>query len=266
MRNRGKGSGAGLVILLLFLSSFGKPLAYGEPVRILSQENGSGRTFFYTAKKLGIPVLKATIRIRNGHAEGVRNLYQIEAQVVSLKIPGFMFRMNNRFTSVGEMAPFSPQRYVKEIDQEGLFIKRKKYVHTITFDPDHSKAIVEEKGGGERREVVFPSLTYDPLALFARYHLKENFPLGQEVRMSIFDGIKFRQMTFLSNQVRVKSPLLGEVEAVCLESTTAFSTFGEKEGNLRIWYTAKGDKIPILLELDLPAGMVRFELEEMKEG
>jgi hypothetical protein len=84
--------------------------------------------------------------------------------------------------------------------------------------------------------------------------------------MSIFDGVKFRQMVFHSKKSRVKSKVLGEVEAVCLESTTAFSSFGEKEGNIRIWYTADGDKIPISLELDLPVGIVRFELEEMRGG
>jgi hypothetical protein len=73
-------------------------------------------------------------------------------------------------------------------------------------------------------------------------------------------------MVFHSKRSRVKSKALGEVDAVCLESTTAFSSFGEKEGNIRIWYTANGDKIPISLELDLPVGIVKFDLDEIREG
>ena len=253
-----------LFIIILILI-FGSPAYGGGQGRDSGPENGSEKTFHYTAKKLGIPILKATIRIGNGYSEQGKNLHKIEAQVISFKVPGFMFRMNNRFTSFMKMDSFSPLRYVKEIDQEGLFIERKNYLQTITFDSILHKAIVEKKAAGEKREVFFPSQTYDPLAMFARYHLREGLPPDQEVRMSIFDGVKFRQMVFHSKRSRVKSKALGEVDAVCLESTTAFSSFGEKEGNIRIWYTADGDKIPISLELDLPVGVVRFELEEMRQ-
>ena len=253
-----------LFIIILILI-FGSPAYGGEQGRVSGPENGSEKTFHYTAKKLGIPILKATIRIGNGYSEQGKNLHKIEAQVISFKVPGFMFRMNNRFTSFMKMDSFSPLRYVKEIDQEGLFIERKNYLQTITFDSVLHKAIVEKKAAGEKREVFFPSQTYDPLAMFARYHLKENLPPDQEIRMSIFDGIKFRQMVFYSRKSRVKSKILGEVDAVCLESTTAFSSFGEKEGNIRIWYTANGDKIPISLELDLPVGVVKFDLDEIRE-
>lgn len=251
-----------ITILLVFgLSAYGREQGWSH-----GPENGPEKTFLYTAKKLGVPILKATIKIGNGYSEGGKNLYRIEAQVISLKVPGLMFRMNNRFTSLMETDPFSPVRYMKEIDQEGLFIQRKHYSETITFYPILHKAAVEKKEAGEKKEVFLPSETYDPLAMFARYHLKEGLPTDQEIRMSIFDGVKFRQMVFQSKKSNVKSKVLGEVDAVCLESTTAFSSFGEKEGNLRIWYTADKNKIPIYLELDLPVGMVRFELEEIREG
>ena len=253
-----------LFIIILILI-FGSPAYGGEQGRVSGPENGSEKIFYYTAKKLGVPILKATIRIGNGYSEQGKNLHKIEAQVISFKVPGFMFRMNNRFTSFMKMDSFSPLRYVKEIDQEGLFIERKNYLQTITFDSILHKATVEKKAAGEKREVFFPSQTYDPLAMFARYHLREGLPPDQEVRMAIFDGVKFRQMVFHSKRSRVKSKILGEVDAVCLESTTAFSSFGEKEGNIRIWYTANGDKIPISLELDLPVGVVKFDLDEIRE-
>src|SRR4030043_880190 len=198
-----------LFIIILILI-FGSPAYGGEQGRVLNPGNGSEKAFHYTAKKLGIPILKATIRIGNGYSEQGKNLHKIEAQVISFKVPGFMFRMNNRFTSFMKMDSFSPLRYVKEIDQEGLFIERKNYLQTITFDSILHKAIVEKKAAGEKREVFFPSQTYDPLAMFARYHLTSGLPPDQEVRMSIFDGVKFRQMVFYSRQSRVKSKILGE--------------------------------------------------------
>jgi hypothetical protein len=71
-------------------------------------------------------------------------------------------------------------------------------------------------------------------------------------------------MSFYSKKGKVKSKMFGEVEAVVLESSTSFSTFDDREGTIRIWYTADGRKIPILIELDLPVGDVTFELESME--
>lgn len=242
-------------------------IAYGDgekpPVRA---EPGPGKVFLYTAKKLGIPILKASIRIENGSLEQGKLFYQISANVYSSSSLGFLFRMNNRFTSMVEAETCSPVRYVKEIDQEGLLIGKKNYLQTLTFDHLNKKAVVEKTEKKEKQKINIPPGTYDPLSMFARCYLKEELHPGQDIRMSIYDGVKLRQMVFHSKKERVKSKKYGEVEAVCLESTTSFSSFGDKEGIIRIWYTADERKIPLSMELDLPVGSVRFELEEMKEG
>lgn len=248
------------------LLSFGLNAYGASPEGFAYSDHPPTKTFYYTARKLGIPILKANIRIGNGSVNGGNTLYRVDAHVVSHQLPGFMFRMNNRFTSIIEKDPFNPLQYVKRIDQEGLFIKKKRYIQTITFDSRSPKAMVEQDGEGEKKEFVFPCLALDPLALFARYHLKENLPIKQEIHMSIFDGVKFRQMVFQSHHVKVASPFLGTLEAVCLESKTVFSSFGEKEGMIRIWYTANGGRIPISMEVDLPTGVVKFELEGIQEG
>jgi hypothetical protein len=131
-----------------------------------------GKCFLYTARKFGIPILKATISIYNGSIEQGRALYQVHANVDSLPSLGLLFRMNNRFTSVIEGETCSPVRYVKEIDQEGLLIKGKKYTQTLTFDDSDKKVVVEKKGEDGRKEIPLPPGTYDPLSMFARYYLR----------------------------------------------------------------------------------------------
>jgi hypothetical protein len=174
--------------------------------------------------------------------------------------------MKNRFTATVDMGTCWPIQYVKEIDQEGLFVRNKKYAETLTFDSVRQKVVVERKGVSEKKEIQLPPETYDPLSMFARCYLKEDLYPGRDIRMSIFDGVKVRQMVFHSEEERVKSNLLGEVEAVRLESTTSFSSFGDKEGIIRIWYTADGKKNPVSLELDLPIGSIRFELVRIEEN
>jgi len=225
--------------------------------------SGTSRVFEYTATRFGVPILKATIKIEDGFLEPGKSLLQVQAFFRSLKYLRLVFRMNNRFTSTIEAETCSPIRYVKEVDQEGLLIKKRHYLHTLTFDTLHQKVVVEKMENKEKEEVSLAPDTYDPLSMFARFYLKENLHPGQDIRMSIYDGFKLRQMVFHSKQEKIQSKMYGEVEAVCLESTTSFSTFGEKEGIIRIWYINNGEKTPILMELDLPVGDVKFELESI---
>ena len=228
--------------------------------------SGLGKIFLYTAKKFGVPILRASIKIDNGSLEQGRPTYQIQADVHSLDYAGFLFRMNNRFTSTVDAETCSPIRYVKEINQEGLLIEKKNYLQILTFDYRNKKMVIERTEKKEKQEIPLQPGTYDPLSMFTRCYLKEELRPGEDIRMSIYDGVRLREMVFHSKKEKVKAKGYGEVEAVCLESVTPFTTFGDKEGIIRIWYTADGKKIPISLELDLPIGSVKFELDEVKES
>jgi hypothetical protein len=239
--------------------------AYGnEQKQIPELKPGPGKVFIYISKKFGIPILKASIKIENGSSKQGRPLYQISASVDSLHF-GFLFRMNNRFLSTVQAETCAPVRYVKDIDQQGLLIEEKHYFQTVTFDYSNKKVVAEKGEKEERQEIPISSETYDPLSMFAKYYLKEEIHPGQDIQMSIFDGVKLRQMVFSSKKGKVKSKIYGEVEAICLESNTSFSSFEDKEGKIRIWYIANGEKTPILIELELPRGHIEFELESIEK-
>jgi len=253
-----------IAILLLFGSS-----VYGNEQGVPKIEPGTGKEFLYTAKKLGVPILKASIKIENGFREEGKSYFRIHAQVDSLPNLRLFFRMKNRFTSIVEVSTYTPIRYIKEIDQGGPFVKDKHYHQTLFFDLARQKVIVEKEEHGmmtEKKEIPTSHDTFDPLSLFVRYYLKEEVRPGQDIQMSIFDGVKLRKMVFRSTKGKVELRKDREVEAICLECTTPFSTFGDQEGSIRIWYTANKEKIPIILELDLPVGNVKFELEEIRES
>ena len=251
------------ISIILLLGSVAYP--NGEK-QIPDPKPGQGKVFLYTAKKFGIPILKASIKIENGFSGQGKLIYQIHASIDSLDFLKFLFRMNNRFHSTVEAETLFPLRYVKEINQEGLLAKKKNYLQTFIFDYPNKKVIIEKQEGRERKEIPLSSEIYDPISMFAKYYFKEELHPGEDIQMSIFDGIKIRQMVFYSRKGRVKSKMYGEVEAVCLESSTSFSSFEDKEGKIRIWYTADGEKTPILIELDLPIGNIHFELESMERS
>ena len=258
--------GIGTLLLIGILSGWGSvayPNGQEQPPEL---RPGARRVFSYTAKKFGVPILKASIKIENGSSEQGKLIYQIHASIDSLDYLKFLFRMNNRFLSTVEAETLSSLRYVKEINQDGLLAKNKNYLQTFIFDRPNKKVIMEKQEGGERKEIPLSSEIYDPLSMFAKYYFKGEIHPGQEIQMSIFDGVKLRQMVFYSKKGKVKSKTYGEVEAVCLESSTSFSSFEDREGIIRIWYTTDGKKIPILIELDLPIGDVKFELESMERS
>jgi len=237
-----------------------------DPREFISSGTGSGKAFHYSAKKFGITILRASIKIENGTWEQGRPIHQIHASIDSLDYLKFLFRINNRFLSTIEAETLTPLRYVKEINQEGLLTKKKNYLQTLTFDHSGKKLVVEKPKEGERKEIPLSTETYDPLSIFAKYYLKNELHPGQDIQMSIFDGMKLRRMVFCSRKEKVKSKIYGEVEAICLESSTSFSSFEDKEGKIRIWYADRGEKIPILIELDLPIGDVKFELESVERN
>ena len=225
---------------------------------------GSGKVFFYTAKKFGMPLLKACVRIGNGPVLQGKSLFQIRVEISSVTL-GFFRRINNHFTSTVDSETCLPVQYVKEIDQEGFLRGKKKYRETLTFDAEHQKVIAEKEGEKERREVSLPPETFDPLAMFARCYLKEDLRTPQEIRMAVYDGSRLRQILFEPKEERIKSKVYGELETVRLSTTLSFASFDDKEGTIRIWYSNDGRKIPVRMELDLPVGRVKFELDGMQE-
>ena len=246
-------------ILLLCVT----PYSHGQKP-VSGFPSGFGRVFVFTAKELGIPILKASIKIENSSSsEQGKPLYQIQANIDSLPQIGFFFRMNNRFTSLMEAETFLPHRYVKEVRQEGLLIGKKNYLQTFIFDYLNKKVVSERSNQKEKQEISIPPDTCDPLSMFARCYLKEELHPEKDIRMSIYDGVKLRQMVFHPKKEKVKSKIYGEVETVCLESTTSFSTFGDKEGIIRIWYLTNGERTPMSIELELPIGTIKFDLESI---
>ncbi|MGA3086423.1 MAG: DUF3108 domain-containing protein [Thermodesulfobacteriota bacterium] len=247
-------------ILFIGISAFtAGPAPISQPIP------GKGKVFNFTATKLGIPILKATIKIiEELSLKKDKSLFKIQAIFQSRPSLELLFRMNNRFTSTLESGTYTPVTNVKEIDQGGLLIKKKNSFQTFTFDPLHQKVVVESKEKKEKQEIPLPPDTYDPLSMLARLYLKEDLIPGQDIPMSIFDGERLRQLVFHSNKEKIKSKRYGEVETIRLVLKTFFSTFRDQEGTIRIWFTTDGNKTPILIEEDLPVGKIRFELESIE--
>ena len=219
-----------------------------------------GLSFYYRVQKLGVTILKASLSIQREE-----HFYLVQAAVDTTGVTLPFFRMHNRFRSYVKKEGLEPWRYVKEVNQWGIFSRRKYYTDILTFDLSNSKVIVERMDPPKVREVSVPSQTYDPLAIFLKYFLATDADEQDKIEMRIYDGTKVREVTFIATLGEIATPLYGEVRTVCVESTVPFSSLGNKEGVIKIWYTDDESRFPVDICLELPTvGSVEFQLERVE--
>jgi len=220
----------------------------------------NGVRFHYRAHKLGATVIKASLSIeRDG------SFYMVKVAVDSVGVVRPVFRMHNRFTSYIKDAALEPCRYIKEVDQKGIFSKKKHYTDILTFDPAGCKVIVERVAPPSVQEISIPPQTYDPLSIFLKFFLETEAPNGEKIVMRIYDGIKLKEVTFFAAKGEIDTHLYGAVKVISLESKVPFSSLGDKEGVIKMWYTDDERRFPVAMHLKLPSvGNVDFELEKVE--
>lgn len=247
-----------LALLIIFFCALPSPVI-GHPSFPGDVEKGI--SFHYRVQKLGTTIITASLSIeRDGP------LHVVRAAVDTTGLIRPFFRMHNRFCSYVKEDGLEPLQYVKEIDQRGIFSRNKRYTDILTFDSDTSTVTVEREDPPDAQEIAVPPQTYDPLSIFLKCFLESEVEDGQTIGMRIYDGIKLREVTFAATSGEIPTPLYGEVKTICLESEVPFSSLGDKEGAIKIWYTDDERRFPVNITLELPSlGSVEFELERVEQ-
>lgn len=245
-------------LLLLFFCALPPP-AIGHPS--LPGDVEKGISFHYRVQKMGTTIITASLSIERGNS-----LHVVKAAVDTTGMIRPFFRMRNRFCSYVKEDGLEPLQYVKEIDQRGVFSRNKRYTDVLTFDPDTCTVTVERKDPPAAEEIAIPPQTYDPLSIFLKCFLESEVEDGQTIGMRIYDGIKLREVTFVATSGEIPTHLYGAVKTICLESEVPFSSLGDKEGVIKIWYTDDERRFPVNITLELPSwGSVEFELERVEQ-
>ena len=249
-------------VALIFI---GRSVALGQnrTIALLEGERASfgKRRFSYGVEKFGLRILEAIITLEEARSEEGKKVYLVKAEVDTTGVTNWFFRMHNRFYSWVDARHFGPLRYVKEINQKGVFSGDKDYRSVLIFNQENNRVVIDGT-----KEVTVPPDTQDPLSFFVKYYLEEEIEPGEEIRMNIYDGIKLRKVFFNAKGESIETQWCGPVDVICLESKVPFSSLGGREGIIRIWFTHDRRKVPVRIGLDLPIGMVQFELDSFEEG
>jgi hypothetical protein len=241
----------------------GSVLALGEDGEAIAPERVSfgKRRFVYGAEKFGLRILEAIITLEEVQSEKGKKIYLAKARVDTTGVTSWFFRMHNRFSSWVDPRHFRPLRYLKEIHQKGIFSREKRYTSLLIFDQGDNRVVVDGT-----KEITLPPGTQDPLSFFVKYYLQGEIKPGEEIRMSIYDGVRLRNVTFNARGESIETEGYGPLDMICLESKVPFSSLGGREGIIKIWFTRDTRKLPARIGLDLPIGTVHFELESFEEG
>ena len=246
-------------VALIFIGwspALGQKRETASPERALFRK----RQFTYGAEKFSLRIIEAVITLEKAQSEEGKEGYLVQARVETTGVTNWFFRMHNRFHSRVDARNLSPLRYVKEINQRGIFSGEKKYTSVLTFNQGDNRVVVDGS-----KIIAVPPRTQDPLSFFVKYYIGEEIKTGEAIRMTIYDGIKLRKVIFNTKGESIDTQWCGQVEVVCLESKVPFSSLGGREGIIKIWCTRDRRKVPVRIGLDLPIGMVRFELESFEE-
>ncbi|MCK5553337.1 MAG: DUF3108 domain-containing protein, partial [Deltaproteobacteria bacterium] len=94
------------------------------------------KRFSYGVNKYGLRILEAIITLEETQSEAGERVYLAQAQVRTTGVTSWFFRMHNRFYSWVDARHFGSLRYVKEINQEGIFSGEKNYRCVLTFNQE----------------------------------------------------------------------------------------------------------------------------------
>jgi hypothetical protein len=221
---------------------------------------GGSVSFHFEARKMGLTVLAFSLSVERREPG-----YCITAAYETRGILRPFLRMHNVVRSIVKEGGLEPVTYEQHIDQQPLLGKAERFNKILYFFPRESKVLSVRDEPRRTFEATVPPRTRDPLSLFLEYYLGAEVRAGDRATLPIHDGQHLRSLAFSAARDEVATSLFGRVRTIRVETQTFFKTFQGQEGTIKIWYTDDERRIPVQIDIDLPAtGLVRLVLVKLE--
>ncbi|MCX6563014.1 MAG: DUF3108 domain-containing protein [Candidatus Aminicenantes bacterium] len=216
--------------------------------------------FFYDAKKMGLTVLKFSLSIERRDSR-----YCVTASFRTIGIARPFFRMDTTLRSYVKEGSLEPVSYEREVNEKRFLSKAQRFKEILYFHPEDSKILAVRGDPPRTREVSVPPQTRDPLAMFLNYYLGAEVRVGDQVTLTIYDGVNLRDVSFSAAREEIPTRLFGRIQTMCVKTRTFFSTFDYQEGTIKAWYTTDERRYPVQISIDLPSlGTITFVLVKVE--
>jgi len=235
-------------------------LVFATPASCLEAGDRPRILFEFEARRMGFSVMVISLSVES---TGPFHLLTVDFTSTGLIRP--FFRVDNRFRSFVQKDGYTPKRYEKLIDQQGLFSKKLSYNDILTFDPETSTVRTERIETQAVKTESVPFGTFDPLSLLFKYMLDPGIILENMPGVHVYDGYHTRSLTPKVTEEKVQTLLWGKIDTVGFELSLLLTSLRNKEGKIKIWFTKDERRYPVRMWVTAPRiGEVFFELKGVR--
>jgi len=209
----------------------------------------AGESLFYTAKFNFIPAGSATLKIISTDTINGNATYHIQYAARTGSFADKLFKIRDQVDSWIDKKELFVLRQKKSILQGNY----KKNSHTDLHYPD-SIAIVNHD------TIPIYGHVFDPYSLF--YYLR-TIPLtkGETLNIETFDNRSFTEFQLRVDNIETISVPAGQFSCLVIRPFKDGKTLLKNEGDMTIWFSNDGRKIPIQILVKLKFGTMNLKLK-----
>ncbi len=187
--------------------------------------------------------------------------------VLLFVITGRSLRAVDRFFPVSDtvQSTFDPQIMESLSYRLRLSHGKKKMRRDVVFDHQRKK-VISTKNDDVPKTMDIPEQVQD--ALSSLYYLRtiNEFTIGKVITVNVFDSDKNWSIEVLTlGREKVKTPA-GEFATIKVKTHPLYEGVFLNKGEVFIWLTDDGRKVPVLMKSTITIGSFVFSLTDMKPG
>ena len=244
------------ITIVLFLSS-NFLLAAPPPQKLFV-----GERLVYSVRLFGIEVGKGEAEVKEIVTLRGRRAYHLVVKVRSASILDWIYKVRDVHHSYLDTEKLHSLRYEK-ILQEGRYHADEE----MDYDQEKHQANYHSRKNGSRKQMLIPPHVQDQLSSGFWFRLQEVRP-GTQLDVAVnADEKNWDLEVKVLKKIKMKVPILGNIEAVEVEPEIQFQGLFVKRGKIRGWMALDERRIPIKMTVKIPVlGSITAELKEYDPG
>ena len=249
-------------LLTFFLFVLGLLSQTPASAKTPSQKLMLGERLVYSVRLLGFEVGKGEAEVKEIVPIKGRSAYHIVVNVRSARIIDWIYKVRDVHHSYLDVEKLHSLRYEK-ILKEGRY----RADEVMEYDQEQHKAVYFSRKNGSRKEMLIPPDVQDQLSCGFWFRLQEMTP-GSEIFIPVnADEKNWDLRVKILKKTKVRTPALGEREAMEVIPEIQFQGIFVKRGKIRCWIGLDERRIPLKMKVKIPVlGSIYAQLVEYHPG
>lgn len=214
-----------------------------------------GERFAYTIAWLGIHAGNAVLQVAETAPVQGKPALKLLTDATSSPVATKLYPVHNRVTSIIDAETLRPHRFIFH-RSEG----NKKNDFDVTFN--HTKGIAISTKDGQTETLPIPADTHDPISILYYARSLPSIAPGTKQVLNVHHDKKNYRLEIRVEAIETVSGPWGKVDAVRILAIMPFQGIFLNEGNVQVWVTNDGRRIPVMMKARVIIGSVVARLTE----